>query len=108
MSVGMTSQQRATLQFLRSYHEANGVFPSFDEIRIGLGLASKSGVARLIEALEKRGHIRRQRYMARAFSFCDPGSIDTADALRTVLTRCKLRKSTVEELAVLLQAEAGQ
>lgn len=104
---GLTSRQRATLQFLRSYHDANGIFPTFDEIRIALGLASKSGVHRLITGLEERGHIRRIRFRARAFDFCDLTQIDTADALRVVLSRCKMTAATARDLNTLLQAEVG-
>ena len=43
----------------RHMAEHGGGSPSFEEMRIGVGLASKSGVARLVEALEAAGRIRR-------------------------------------------------
>lgn len=63
----MTRKMRELYEFIRDYTAENeGVAPSFDEMREFAGLASKSGVYRLIEALEERGHIRRLHNRARA------------------------------------------
>lgn len=57
----MTHRQRDLLQFIRAYMDANGgVAPSFDEMRIGLGVVSKSSIHRLLEALMQQGFILRQ------------------------------------------------
>lgn len=53
---------------------ANGVCPSFDEIMVSQGLRSKSGVHRLISALEERGLIRRLSGKARAIELIDYGA----------------------------------
>lgn len=67
MSMGLTNRQKATLTFVADYMAAHeGVSPSYDEIRNGLGLRSKSGVHRLITALAQRGHITRRRDRARS------------------------------------------
>lgn len=63
----LTRKQKELLLFLNTkINHQGGVCPSFDEMRIHLGLKSKSGVAGLIVALEKRGFIRRHHNTARA------------------------------------------
>ena len=62
----LTSKQRELLIFLTKYLEDNEVSPSFDEMREAVGLASKSGIHRLVSALEERGYIRRLANRARA------------------------------------------
>ena len=64
--IGLTRRQQDALNFLIDYHDENGIYPSCDEIKDGLELASKSGVHRLLTALEERGYIRRLPYRARA------------------------------------------
>lgn len=61
---GLTRQQGACFAFL-CLRDGEGKTPSFEEIAEHLGLASKSGVYRLLTALEERGRIRRHRYRAR-------------------------------------------
>lgn len=55
----LTAAQQRCLDFIRAHSAENGEAPSYDEMREALGLASKSGVNRLINALEERGAIRR-------------------------------------------------
>ena len=55
----LTPRQHETLLFLMAYIRAHGYAPTFDEIAEGLGLASKSGVARILNRLEAGGFIRR-------------------------------------------------
>lgn len=55
----LTARERDTLAFLVSHHAEHGTAPSFAEIATGLGLSSVSGVSRLLDALEERGHIRK-------------------------------------------------
>lgn len=62
----LTKKQNDLLIFIRDRLEASGVSPSFDEMKDALGLRSKSGVHRLISALEERGFIRRLPHRARA------------------------------------------
>lgn len=52
--------------FIHNHLEATGFSPSFDEMKDGLDLRSKSGVHRLITALEERGFLRRRAHRARA------------------------------------------
>lgn len=67
----LTHCQLECLEFIRSYMRNNGIPPSFDEMKDGLGLKSKSGVHRLILALEERGCIRRLPDRARAIEIVD-------------------------------------
>jgi repressor LexA len=62
----LTAKQRELLLFIDSRLKEDGVSPSFDEMREALELKSKSGVHRLISALEERGFIRRLANRARA------------------------------------------
>jgi repressor LexA len=62
----LTAKQRELLLFIDSRLKQDGVSPSFDEMREALDLKSKSGVHRLISALEERGFIRRLPNRARA------------------------------------------
>ncbi|HEX3422845.1 MAG TPA: transcriptional repressor LexA [Sphingomicrobium sp.] len=62
----LTAKQRELLMFIDGRLKEDGVSPSFDEMREALELKSKSGVHRLISALEERGFIRRLPNRARA------------------------------------------
>ena len=62
----LTSKQHELLLFINKRLNERGVSPSFDEMREALDLKSKSGVHRLISALEERGFIRRLANRARA------------------------------------------
>jgi len=62
----LTKKQKALLLLIDERVKADGVPPSYDEMKDALGLASKSGIHRLITALEERGFIRRLPNKARA------------------------------------------
>jgi len=62
----LTAKQQQLLLFISDRLSSGGVSPSFDEMKDALGLKSKSGVHRLINALEERGFIRRMANRARA------------------------------------------
>jgi len=62
----LTRKQMELLGFIRQRTERDGVPPSFDEMKDALDLRSKSGIHRLITALEERGFIRRLAHRARA------------------------------------------
>jgi len=62
----LTSKQKELLLFIDDRIRESGVSPSFDEMKEALNLASKSGIHRLITALEERGFIRRLANRARA------------------------------------------
>lgn len=62
----LTRKQLELLNFIQSRVTRDGVPPSFDEMKEALDLRSKSGIHRLITALEERGFIRRLAHRARA------------------------------------------
>ncbi|MCP1199336.1 transcriptional repressor LexA [Notoacmeibacter sp. MSK16QG-6] len=62
----LTKKQRELLLFIDQRLKETGIPPSFDEMKDALDLASKSGIHRLITALEERGFIRRLPNRARA------------------------------------------
>jgi len=62
----LTKKQRELLLFIHDRIAKTGVSPSFDEMKEALDLASKSGIHRLITALEERGFLRRLAHRARA------------------------------------------
>src|SRR5450631_4894583 len=62
----LTKKQSELLRFIHERLKETGVPPSFDEMKDALDLRSKSGVHRLIIALEERGFIRRLPHRARA------------------------------------------
>ncbi|CTQ32977.1 transcriptional repressor LexA [Jannaschia rubra] len=62
----LTRKQRDLLAFIHTRVQRDGVPPSFDEMKDALDLRSKSGIHRLITALEERGFIRRLAHRARA------------------------------------------
>lgn len=62
----LTKKQHELLMFIHERIKETGVSPSFDEMKEALDLASKSGIHRLITALEERGFIRRLAHRARA------------------------------------------
>ncbi|WP_395333003.1 transcriptional repressor LexA [Novosphingobium sp. BL-8H] len=62
----LTRKQHELLRFIQVRLEESGVSPSFEEMKDALDLKSKSGVHRLISALEERGFIRRLPNRARA------------------------------------------
>jgi repressor LexA len=62
----LTRKQHELLMLIHERVTAEGVAPSFDEMKDALGLKSKSGIHRLITALEERGFLRRLAHRARA------------------------------------------
>ena len=61
----LTRKQHELLMFIHERIKETGVSPSFDEMKEALDLASKSGIHRLITALEERGFLRRLAHRAR-------------------------------------------
>ena len=62
----LTRKQYDLLHFIHERLQKDGMPPSFDEMKEALDLRSKSGIHRLITALEERGFIRRLAHRARA------------------------------------------
>ena len=62
----LTKKQKNLLMFINKKLRSSGVSPSYEEMKHSLNLKSKSGIHRLISALEERGFIRRLAHKARA------------------------------------------
>jgi repressor LexA len=62
----LTTKQHELLAFIDKHLRETGCSPSFEEMKIALDLKSKSGIHRLISALEERGFLRRHKHRARA------------------------------------------
>lgn len=77
----LTRKQLDLLEFIHKRMQQDGVPPSFDEMKDALDLRSKSGIHRLITALEERGFIRRLAHRARAIEIVKlPESLADAGA----------------------------
>ena len=76
----LTKKQLDLLEFIHKRVQKDGVPPSFDEMKEALDLRSKSGIHRLITALEERGFIRRLAHRARALEI-----VKLPDALQAKL-----------------------
>lgn len=74
----LTRKQLDLLEFIHGRVQKDGVPPSFDEMKDALNLRSKSGIHRLITALEERGFIRRLAHRARAIEIVKlPDALDS-------------------------------
>ena len=62
----LTKKQKNLLTFINNKLRSSGVSPSYEEMKESLNLKSKSGIHRLISALEERGFIKRLAHKARA------------------------------------------
>lgn len=77
----LTRKQLELLDFIQKRMAVDGVPPSFDEMKDALDLRSKSGIHRLITALEERGFIRRLAHRARAIEIVKlPEALEKAAA----------------------------
>ncbi|MFZ8992596.1 MAG: transcriptional repressor LexA [Candidatus Puniceispirillaceae bacterium] len=98
----LTRKQSELLSYLNEHMQQHEVPPSFDEMRDALGLASKSGVHRLVSGLEERGYIRRLANRARAIEILKP-----AAAAGSVVTRSVEAASNLVSLPLLGRIAAG-
>ena len=87
----LTKKQYELLMFIHERVRESGVPPSFDEMKDALDLKSKSGIHRLITALEERGFLRRIEKRARALEIIKlPDNI--ADTVRPATTRSQAQR----------------
>jgi repressor LexA len=88
----LTRKQYELLMFIHERVRESGVPPSFDEMKEALDLKSKSGIHRLITALEERGFLRRMEKRARALEVLKlPDNM--ADTIRPATTRSQAQRS---------------
>lgn len=74
----LTPKQAELLEIIQWHQRNHGVTPSFDEMKASMGLHSKSGVHRLICALEERGFIRRKYNRARCIEIVETPTLPSA------------------------------
>lgn len=84
--IPLTAKQRQLLDYFRACDEC----PSFDQMKEALGLRSKSGVHRLVNALEERGYIKRIPNRARAIELVEDPQIPMRDLAPHKLYGCSI------------------
>lgn len=107
----LTQKQKDLLLLIDNRIKAVGVPPSYDEMKDHLGLASKSGIHRLITALEERGFIRRLPNKARALEVLKlPADVEAANGLapRPLAANDTLTVPLVGKIAAGVPIEAIQ
>jgi len=96
----LTPKQKELLLYIHKRIKETGVSPSFDEMKDALNLASKSGIHRLITALEERGFIRRLAHRARALEVLKLPESATATAHLAASQRVfPLKQSSMKQTA---------
>ena len=105
----LTAKQRELLNFLKQYQDEFDHAPSFDEMKDAIGLKSKSGIHRLVSALEERGHIRRLANRARAIEIIDLSAASPAPSLAEMdnVVQGTFGQATSLSLPLLGQIAAG-
>ena len=109
----LTAKQRDLLNFLKQYQDQHDHAPSFDEMKNAIGLKSKSGIHRLVSALEERGYIRRLANRARAIEIIEEPQISAKQAMQDNLPKdsnvvhADFTQSTSLSLPLLGQIAAG-
>ncbi|HEV2562195.1 MAG TPA: transcriptional repressor LexA [Rhizomicrobium sp.] len=87
----LTRKQYELLMFIHERVRESGIPPSFDEMKDALDLKSKSGIHRLITALEERGYLRRMEKRARALEIMKlPENV--AEAMRPATSRSQAQR----------------
>ena len=87
----LTNKQYELLMFIHERVRETGVPPSFDEMKDALDLKSKSGIHRLITALEERGYLRRLEKRARALEIVRLPE-NASDSMRPAATRSQAQR----------------
>ena len=106
----LTGKQHQLLSYLIDYQAEKDITPSFDEMRAAIGLASKSGIHRLVSALEERGYIRKLPNRARAIEILrHPGNGPEAYKVSTnvITTDFTPANSAIVQLPLLGRIAAG-
>lgn len=95
----LTFQQEKLLKFIIDYQKQNNVTPSFDEMKDGLDLKSKSGIHRIVSALEERGYIKKLNNRARA--------IEIIKNVNLIYTESGKNKNNIISIPILGKIAAG-
>ena len=112
----LTKKQKNLLLFINKKIRSTGVSPSYEEMKNSLNLKSKSGIHRLISALEERGFIKRLAHKARALEVLKlPETASANDiynsfspsVIKGGLDSENVKKKNVHEIPVLGKIAAG-
>ena len=103
----LTKKQKDLLLFIHSRVQETGVSPSFDEMKDALELKSKSGIHRLITALEERGFIRRLAHRARALEILKLPEGVQSSANEVASTQAKSNVVSLADAALKSSSEAS-
>jgi repressor LexA len=103
----LTRKQKELLLLIRDRLAADGVPPSFDEMKEALGLRSKSGIHRLITGLEERGFIKRLPHRARALEITRlPEGMETAKGAKSGARKPAKLPGNMPDLAAIAMAQS--
>ena len=104
----LTKKQHELLLFLEERISQSGVTPSFEEMKNKVGLKSKSGIHRLISALEDRGFIKKLPFKARAIEILKSPNIksNSSDQKPDTLDKQVVELPVVGRIAAGLPIEA--
>ena len=100
----LTKKQHELLLFLEKRISQTGITPSFEEMKNKVGLKSKSGIHRLISALEDRGFMRKLPFKARAIEILKMPNIKSKPPNHKTITVDK----NIVELPIVGRIAAGQ
>ena len=111
----LTKKQKNLLLFINKKLRSTGVSPSYEEMKNSLNLKSKSGIHRLISALEERGFIRRLAHKARALEVLKLPETASANDIYNSFSPSVIKggldsenpKTNVNEISVLGKIAAG-
>ena len=111
----LTKKQRNLLVFINKKIRSTGISPSYDEMKNSLNLKSKSGIHRLISALEERGFIKRLPHKARALEVLKLPETASANDIYNTFSPSVIKgglddtnsRSNNEEISVLGKIAAG-
>ena len=104
----LTAKQKELLMFIDRRLKKDGVAPSFEEMKEALGLKSKSGVHRLIKALEERGFIRRLENRARALEVTKLPEGDVVPLKKRMPAPANDREDDIVDIPLHGRIAAGQ
>ena len=110
----LTKKQKNLLLFINRKIRSTGVSPSYEEMKNALNLKSKSGIHRLISALEERGFIKRLAHKARALEVLKLPETASANDIYNSFSPSVIKggldinsKDTMNEVPVLGKIAAG-
>ena len=111
----LTKKQKNLLLFINKKIRSTGISPSYEEMKNSLNLKSKSGIHRLISALEERGFLRRLAHKARALEVLKLPETASANDIYNTFSPSVIKggldsqnaKKSVNEISVLGKIAAG-